>query len=736
MTAILALASLLASLILPGYCLTRRLIRSADLLERSIYAVGLGLVVVPTTTFILSWALGLPFTRLFVLSVSLGIVLLCRPWSLPEATRATREQALALGALLVSALLLLQFTHIRAGSSFELFESCLHLMALFLQQYDGSGWTLFDPELGHYVTHVLDHPATPVLGLDLMIEDQRAANGAVMAVMFVLSGRAGIEVATTLFFFVIAGAAALVARTHVDSRAARIAVGAATLAGAHGLMAYMVNETVFCLAAGLLVLALLVRNDPRMPEMAAVGLLLGFGVGSRLAALLWLLPAWLLLRRFSSRARLAAAGGFAISVLPWLLVPWILEGSPLFHSLPDGATVEHTMLGGFFEFRPLNWPFYESLVRAPGHVLPALLLLPVWVFRSAGSIMLAAMLVGFVLLWRKGEKRSLGWVVVAWAAPIAIFLHLLVYTDYEKASWLVLGAPVVPLMLAGFVSGAGRRGIRAPVFCTWALLSCGLAFLPRWLAGVELPEDPRGYSIVSPNFRLEPRFEEDARRDLGRAALFPSLQAIGSRSALLKTLAHPYGGRPFRSGAIMVYMDCPELDEVRFPVNATIEEPSLPEFTSVKPFTIIHTLGERFYIHLRIDSSPWVDVRLIDRQGRFRVMIDPGPLPHVPRYVTFMVDDQWDIGFQGVALTVEVNEQPLPLSRLGYLVYKEESGEPFCDLRLVTNLAAPKPPPESRRVRYGPVEYRYDWTLFEPERTPETEEASWGEGGLGRDGHG
>ena len=87
-----------------------------------------------------------------------------------------------------------------------------------------------------------------------------------------------------------------------------------------------------------------------------------------------------------------------------------------------------------FEFRPLNWPFYDELIRTPDHSLPPLLLLPLLVLRSTGSALVAATLLGFVTCFVKPRSISHGLVALAWAGPIVCFLLVLAYNDYEKAS--------------------------------------------------------------------------------------------------------------------------------------------------------------------------------------------------------------------------------------------------------------------------------------------------------------
>ena len=738
MSALLALALLTCGVLLPGHCLARRLLPASDLLERVVFGAGLGLTLVPAGVFVLAWILEQAFTPVLVLLVALGIVVACRPWSFAPARRASPAHALAVLILLAVSSSLLAFTQLWAGSGQELFTPCLYEGALAMNQHDASGWALYDPHLGRFVTHVMSHRSAPVLGLQGLYDATRPANSAILAVLLLLMGRAGVEMTAVLFFFTIGGAAALVARACLTSVAAGVAVGVATLVGMHGLIDYMVNETTFALGAGLLVLAALVRPGRGAKELVVVGALLGFAVGSRMAALAWLLPVWLATRRAPRREQLAAAGAFGVSVLPWLVVPALLKGDPFYHHFGPSTLVSHSLLGFELVTRPLNWPVHGELVRAPGHLLPPLLLLPVLTLRSAGSLLVSATLVGAALLWRKEHRAPHAWVFLTWMAPITALLLLLAHIDSEKASWLLLGAPVLPLALACFLAALGRREARRQglaawaVWAAWGSLAALLAFAPGWLTRVELPEDPRGYAITPP---IEEGLQLDAasrRRELGRLALLPSLQEASSSDerALVDSLLHAGGGEAFGSGDIVVWLPDSDSGEVTFPVRATSGDSATFDLWPQLPLDLV--AGEAqplFYVHLRLATAPEAMVTIAKRHGAYRIAIAAGAPPHAERTLSFLVDNRTAANFDGLELSVD--GRPLPVRRMGYVLRGGGLEAAYRDLRLVTNVAELRELPPRLRARaegdYGRTPVRAD---FGSDGGPSEPSDPGGEGGV------
>lgn len=676
----LVLTLIPVGILLPGYCLARRLIRGIDPLELAVYTVALGLFAIPTAVYSISLSTGIPFGRFLILGMASVIVVACRPWNLPPVSKTAGRSFPAVLALIGFAVVLLEFTQIRAGHSLQVFTPCLNAQALYLIQHHASGLSLFAPELGHGVTHVLQHPSTPITGLETILTIQRPINGSVLAVGMCLAGRAGFEVTTLLFFFVIAGAATLVARRYIRKEAGCVVVGLATLAGMHGLIAYMVNETVFSMAGGLVALSLFLRNARGIQGMITIGFVLGFAVASRQVAVLWLVPALLFFWRFPFRYWLAAAGGFIAALSPTTLTTLFVTGSPIYEPI---------------NYIPFNWPVHDTLVHHSLNVLPPLFRLPIFLLHSAGSVLVSAMTAGFVLLWRKRVPRIDKWIVIGWGVPIPLLLHLLVYIDYEKASWLLLGMPIVPMLLARFAADATDRGPRLPILAGFVALSVLLAFVPRWLADFESPEDTRLYDIPTGSVPEPPRHEKAERKALARIAVIPSLQEVVHESRLWTSLPHSYDEPAFASGRTIVWQqpDVRSMD-VGFPMQTTVEERSLMDFSSAcEPDGMAEYAN--FVVHLQIESAQRVEVRTLLVPNGIRVEIDPGPLPHQVRHLTFYLGiDVYEDVRNGI-VTVGGKEVTARLS--AFFPADGDTNEP--GMIILTNLQAPKMPPGVRHHR-------------------------------------
>jgi len=726
MSALLAVVSILAGLVLPGYCLSRRLVPGSDLMERWIYAAALGMSTVPPLAFLAAWAFGLHLSRPLLCLVAFALILASIPW---KPTRGARRGAdwLALALLVACAVLLLQVSYIQdRGERF--FDTCLHLSSLFLQQVDGSGWTLYHPKLGAHLTHVLSHDTSPVLAQGLLIDDQRPANGAFLGVFLIFGGRAGIEICAIFVYFVVAGAAALVSRAFLRHPLAQAAVGVATLACLHGLVGYMVNESAFAAAAGFALLALLLREERDAGVVVAAGLLFGFAVGSRLGALLWVAPAALLLLGAKPRLVLAGAASAALCSLPWLLVPWLVAGNPLFH--PMGSWAESSILGLSFQFWPLNWPFHEQLVRTPGFILPPLLLLPLLCTKSAGSVAASAAVIGFAFMRHRERPFLLKAVFLAWSLPISLFLLVLAYIDHEKASWLLLGAPVLPLALAACGAELSNKRRRLWVLLGLVALSIPLTFVPRWLAGVELPEDRRRYEVVGGvtvggGLNLV-RGGASSRERMAAAAVLPSLQRFSRHpSHLGAALANVGGGRPFQSGSTHAWIVDREWSskDLSFPLDTSEREPELSE---VSGSPCGPEMGDdlRFWVHLRVPAADRVGLLVSKHEGRHKITLDPGPGPHEPRYVTFLARDHFDPPAATRGPTVEVAGKPLVVRSYGYVCRVDGTDEVFHDLRAVTNLPLKHMPAETRGIlkdQGPPLSFEWVDLSKQPRRLPHTQ---------------
>ncbi len=731
--AFLTVAAYLACFVAPGYFLTRRLLRDADLTERWVLAAGTGFFAVPALVFVVAWALASEFSSALVLGAAAGIVVACRPWRLPALgdEQRRKEGLLVLGALLAGAVVVLCLTEVRFGDTFGFFHPCLHELAGYLGDHDGNGWILFDPDTGRHVTHVIRHYSQPVLGVEYVINNQRLTNSSVVACAMVLSGRASLDLLSLHTFFVIAGGGYLMARRLLRSELARTAVGLLTLAGAHGLIAFMVNETAFAFAVGLLVLALLCRGSLGARELVLTGMLLGTALGSRMAALAWLLPVAVLLRQRPARTWVAPALAFVLSAAPWLVGRWWVTGSPFSHTGEDGANIEHTLLGLSFVFRPLNWPFLDSLMAPPNDVLPPMLLVPLAAIRSMGACLAAASLVGLAYLLR--AHRTLAVVSLLWALPVSLFLLVQAYIDYEKTSWLLLGASVLPWSLAAFGAALAEKGPRLPALAGWLALAAILAFLPGWAAGVRLETDEREFVIVEPQIAPAPQAEEARREELGRVQLLPSFNEVKHRTTILESLADA-GAEPFRSGQIVAwdalydhkvylprtaYAKAPPgmmdgVEEFTFPIRTAEKTEELPDPFEAAAFSDLFKWQDIFAVDLRLPVGPVAEVRMHWREDGTVINVKPGPGPHLPRRVAFYVvyADEFP------RVWVYSGGAAVPVRRQGYNVRMDSGRASYRDLRLVTNVAV-RPPEATQRLVLGPQVWELEPLELARDASPE-----------------
>lgn len=707
--------ALCAGVLLPGWLLARRLLPGVGPLESSVFAVLFGLSVVPTLAFCALWAFGVPLTTALIVGLGLGLGLLTQPWRLQrEIAKSTDRTELALTvALALCAGLLVTATESRATYGLELFEPCLHQTALYLHESASAGWTLFDPVSGEHLTHVFAHGTDRGFGLRDMLDDQRPANGAVMGVAMTLVGSVAPELLAWLVFFAIAGAATLVAREvmtdPVDPTLSALC-GVATLLGLHGLIAYMVNETTFAFAAGLgaLALALRSRADARAPlTWLGCGVLLGFAIGSRLTAALWLLPIALLRPR-----PLALALGLSAGV-PWLAISAVLTGDPFYYPSPEGTLVPHDLLGFTLDARPLNWPVHDQLLRHADALLPPLVQVPLAWLRSLGGLLAVAAAAG---VWHLRASPRLVGSLLLWVLPAAIPLTLLAYLDYEKTSWLLLAAPPLPMALAAFAERVANSPVRHGL--AWILAGALAGLLPAALATLDVPEDDRGYAVVSPDIEATPRSEADLRERLAAWAPLPDLHDVTHPSHFWRGLfARP--GAPFRSGAIVLWQAHEDPLVLSFPVEAPTTPPPPAPNLQIEPFDRAEVHEGTLAVALALDTSPRPHLTVTEREHRFQVWVDPGPEPHTRRHIHFMIKDFQSDRFAGASVSLRGTgrqaETPVPIRMAGYLM----DGD--LDVKLITNGPLPPAPFARRIVSFGPEERTWIWWSVEGGTPPPVE---------------
>jgi len=717
---------LLIGFAIPGYLLSRRLVRSSGPLETAVFSAALGISVIPTLVFLAMLALQRPLSMGLVLAVGLLVTLACRPWRLERLPTPSRNQVLLLVSVVVASLVFLQLIDFRDQEPYSFFDACVRWALLKHTLQDGSGWSLYNAEMGDFITYVFRAPADHGLSFHAMLEDVRPAASMLLGSFVLLIGAGADEVLSLVVYFIVLGGSVLIASRWLSRTWAAVLVALVSVVGLHGVLAYMQNENAYGLAMGIAILALVIERPLHRAEYVVVGILLGFATGLRLPALLWVLPVGLLLARAPRRQIATVFVSFLASWAPWAILFWVVRGDPLFIA-NDSWGIETELFGFTVWTRPLNWPLYESLVRVPGNDLPAMLYVPARFLLTTGSVIASAMVIGFVGLRPRKNLPFPRLTVFTWVAPITALLLIHVYTDDEKVSYLAIALATAPLLLARFAQMMATRRLLPAVVGSWVLLSVGLAFVPKLLVDVDVPIDPRAneYVIRGTNYGQPwwARDPEERRRRLDRLAFFPRFTEIEVSSALLDHLSHPPTGPMFESGRILVSLaDNEELRETSIPVRATLEEPLLPEFGSSAPEDVDFIANHLLVVHLRLETSPEPTVLIDSRPERLRLAIDPGPPPHEPRFISFHLDENLlaDLEYTpGVGedaprgrrpeFTVEVGGVEVPALGLGYQV--EVGGEVLDYISIVTNLELPELPPARGEMacEEGQCEY---WVVY------------------------
>jgi hypothetical protein len=508
----------------------------------------------------------------------------------------------------------------------------------------------------------------------------------------------------------------------------RVAIGVTTLAALHGLAAYMVNGSTFALAAGMLSLWFLLREPATVGGGIAAGFFAGFGVGSRLAALAWIPALTALSWSQPRRVRIALWAAFAASVAPWLAASWVLRGNPFFHPVGPDSLATNEFLGIEFRSWPLDWPFTDALVRAPGQILPPILLVPILVIRSMGGVVLAAAMIGLARLLR----QRTGWGLLLWALPVSA-LACLAYIDDEKASWILIGMPVVPVALASFASFARSRGPWRTA--AWlAPLAAALALAPAWLAGVESGVDSRDYRVVGPNFpagSIHVRYGDAWHEALARAAVLPRLQDVAVPPATLASLTPSVQEERFSSGALAVVLqDWDGPFDVETPVVPDFDRAPLPE-----PGRLLHpanapgtngmtavVLGLPVSSDARLRVAGSFDGDTGRGGGDVRVEIDPGSPPHRLGFVSFLLDREGTVERPMAVPLVSVAGRTVATRAAGR-AWESPSGARVFNPVLVTNLPLPPQPGSAGDADIGGEKWHWSWTVAGPGGLPDAADA-------------
>ena len=336
----------------------------------------------------------------------------------------------------------------------------------------------------------------------IITKDQRLGAGMTAAPAFAAFGLSGFRLLHGALWGLIALGGFLAARALLP---APWALGAAALLSLNpfSLSLNRLNPNVFALAAGVLLLALLLRRGEgrALGPAALAGLLYGLIGNIRPEAVVaapafvlglwWLAPGWAL-------RRLALASAVALlAISPTLLWSAWAFGDPLIHSSQYAGfegfrpTFHHELLGWSFEFNGLlNWPFHDTVVRTPHFPVPTFVLVFLQTLATWGSLLLAAALLGWGELLRSAHTRRGAAVLLGWSLPLFVLLLPHENWDELKMTYLLLALPGLALPAAAGLRWMGRRPRRLVALAALTALLSGLAMAGRF---VDVPVDQRWY---------------------------------------------------------------------------------------------------------------------------------------------------------------------------------------------------------------------------------------------------
>jgi hypothetical protein len=458
---LLALLLFLWLFYLPGYFVSRGLEPKATGLERHTLALVCSFSLVSLAAFLATVAAGIPLDRP-------ALLLLCSAinvYGLFEAARARsffpdigRRDLLSLGGVAASGglLLLVGLRSLDGGDLFSTLNHCLYVItAHTVANSAGIGFPFYDHSSGDIIHLLVHHPRDGFGGLQNLFVEQRLGNAAVLAPHIAAFGSAGWLSASLHATVILALSLGLAARKlGVRAPAAVLAAALSTVALAV-FCGYTVNENSFAAALVAYLLWQCLNRDLSLGRVAMLGLVAGHLVGMRhTSSLFWPALGLALLWQDGERRerfqKLALGLGCALlTVAPWLYVNVLMLGNPFGHPklVPgnQGRLVMNEILGMSFSFKALNWPFADTLVRAPWNPFPTLLWLPLWTAQCFGQLAIGAMALGSLQLRDQRRER---WLLAAFFVPHTAMMLLLEGLDQEQLSYAVPGLVPLGLLLA------------------------------------------------------------------------------------------------------------------------------------------------------------------------------------------------------------------------------------------------------------------------------------------------
>ncbi len=495
-------------LYLPGYFVSRALVPEARGVERHGFALVSGFSVVPLAVFLIAVAASLPVDApllwLVATTVNLGGLAAMVHWRVYGDLQVGWRDSLAvvLAVACTGLVLLFGVRSLDGGDVFSTVHHCLYVIVMHTIVNDPSvGVPLYDAMGDGFVHYLVHHPTTEFNGLAPLVFEQRLGNAAILAPAVALFGSAGWYLGA-VHATVITGVCAYLAARSAGVRGPAAVVAAVLFAfGMRTFCGYFINENNFAVALVAFLLWTALRSEHGRGLVVLVGIVSGHLIGVRYtSSLFWPAIALAVLWRpgtAGERARQFALGAaFALAaVAPWLYINSIMLGTPfadpkIFREYCS-RIVQNELWGWRFDFRALNWPFTDAVVRTAWNPFPTFLWLPLWTALCYGQVAVATALYGFGRLLKDVRQRRTTWLLVAFAVPHCAVMMLLESLDWEQLSYAAPGlVPFAVVLALGldalWVPGAWRRP---------ALVIAGLLVLvagtSRLLRSTSWPVDAR-----------------------------------------------------------------------------------------------------------------------------------------------------------------------------------------------------------------------------------------------------
>lgn len=677
-----ALAVLAVVLGLPGALASRLLVPGARGGERLVLTGVCVLSVGPLLLYLATTLANVPMTPGLIVCASLGASAAMGAvlWRRGAVDRPSLHPWLVAcgSAVLLLLLLICSVQPIGGVDVFATIHHCMYVMVMYAIGNDPSvGVPMYDGIDGGVIHLLMHHPHDALNGLKGLFGEQRPGNVAILAPHVSLLGTLGWITAPVLASLVAAGACFFAARELGASAPAAALAVLAGLLGLHSFLGYVVNENLF----GFALLAFLfwtgVKRDLSAGWLVIAGVVMAHVVGVRYTAcLFWPALAW----RFAGQAQLgrgarrALLWGLpaALLSLPWLALNVAMLDSAFAHPAIvlnlDRTLVENhvPLLGTPFSFKALNFPFVDSVVRAPWAAYPTALRIPLQVAQDFGVLFCGASALGLLLSWRR--HRGATAFALAFALPHVLAIGLLENLNRAQLTYVALGLAPLLVWAALGLSSVSRRDAgegTSPAARPRALLLGAVLLIALGVWGCRLV-------VVPPDLRqaggagADHPVAEELRLGLTTPRLLPAVDApdparLGHAAQALRLHSWRRGDGVYPSGgvALMIPFGRPESTEWSFELVGAAERSEGGAFRSSQGLQTV-TLAL---------PAERARVAVSGRDGAYVVQVDPvGPAAAVHDFTFFI--HGWDLPTKSTV--VSWRGTPLPDVRFEQSATKHE----------------------------------------------------------------